>query len=265
MDLDIEGNAALITASSSGLGKAAATALAREGVDVVVNGRDADRLAEAVTDIETAAADGVSIVGQPGDLTDRGDIEALVDRTIEEFGRLDHLVTSAGGPSRMRPLEPDDEDWYYAFDMLVMGVVRAVREAVPHLRDDGGGTVVSITSRVTKEATPSNVLSSAVRMAVIGYEKTLSKELAPDIRANAVLPGAHETPRLTDGWEKAIERGDYESFEEARAARSTGIPVDRPGDPMELGDMVAYLSSPRAGFINGQAIVIDGGSGSATF
>ncbi|MFB6149946.1 MAG: SDR family oxidoreductase [Halobacteriales archaeon] len=265
MDLDIEGNAALITASSSGLGKAAATALAREGVDVVINGRDTDRLAEAIADIETAAADGASVVGQAGDLTDRANIEALVDRTLEEFGRLDHLVTSAGGPPRMQPLEPDDEDWYYAFDMLVMGVVRAVRTAVPHLHEDDGGTIVSITSRVTKEATPSNVLSSSVRMAVIGYEKTLSKELAPDIRANAVLPGAHETPRLTTGWEQAVKRGDYESMAAARAARSTDIPMDRPGDPMELGDMVAYLSSPKAGFVNGQAIVIDGGSGSATY
>ena len=96
------------------------------------------------------------------------------------------------------------------------------------------------------------MLSSAVRMAVVGYGKTLSKELAPDVRTNAVLPGAHDTPRLDD------------FGEDARAAMSERIPVGRAGDPMELGDMVAHLSSPRSGFANGQAIVLDGGSSGST-
>jgi len=262
MDLNIDGNAAVVLASSSGLGKASATALAREGVDVVVNGRDEEKLDDAVAEIASTATG--DVVGHAGDITDESDVESLVERPVEEFGRLDHLVTSAGGPPRLRPLEADDEAWYRAYDLLVISVVRAVREAEAHLRADGGGTIVNITSRIVKEGRPGNVLSSSVRMAVLGFEKTLSQSLAPEIRANAVLPGSHETPRVTDGLEDAVEDGEFDSYEDAYADRVTEIPVGRIGDPMELGDMVAYLSSPRSGFTNGQAIVLDGGQGSST-
>jgi len=258
MDLEIEGDAALVTASSSGLGKASATALAREGADVVINGRDEERLEAAADEVRESATG--EVVTQPGDLTDPDDTAAMVEATVEAFGGLDHLVTSAGGPPSGPFLETTDEDWYDAYDLLVMSVVRAVREAVPHLREDGGGTVVNITSRVVKEASPSNVLSSSVRMAVIGLEKTLSEELAPEVRCNAVLPGAHRTPRITDGAEAAVDRGEFDSLEDALAERAEGIPLERIGDPMELGDTVAFLSSPRSGFINGQAVVVDGGS-----
>jgi 3-oxoacyl-[acyl-carrier protein] reductase len=259
MDLEIEGNAALVTASSSGLGKASATALAREGANVVVNGRDEGRLEAAAEEIrETATGEVVTV---PGDLTVPEDVERLVESTVEAFGGLDHLVTSAGGPPSGPFLETTDEDWYDAYDLLVMSVVRLAREAEPHLRD-GGGTMVNITSRSVKEAIDSLVLSNSVRMSVIGLEKTLSKEFAPDVRVNAVLPGTHETPRITDLVEQAVERGDHDSYEEGLAAWAEEIPIGRIGDPMELGDTVAFLSSPRAGFINGQSVVIDGGDGS---
>jgi 3-oxoacyl-[acyl-carrier protein] reductase len=260
MDLELAGDAVLVTASSSGLGKASATALAREGANVVINGRDEDRLAEARAEIEAVATG--EVVTQQGDLTDAEDIEAMVQRTVEEFGGLDHLVTSAGGPPSGAFLETTDEDWYQAFDLLVMSVVRLVREAEPHLTE-GGGTIVNITSRSVKEAIDSLVLSNSVRMSVIGLEKTLSKELAPEVRVNAVLPGSHETSRIENLVEAAVERGEFDSYEEGMQARGESVPIGRIGDPMELGDTVAYLCSPRAGNINGQAIVIDGGSGSA--
>jgi 3-oxoacyl-[acyl-carrier protein] reductase len=260
MDLELAGDAALVTASSSGLGKASATALAREGANVVINGRDEDRLAAAKAEIEEVATG--EVVTQQGDLTDADDIEAMVQRTVDEFGGLDHLVTSAGGPPSGAFLETSDEDWYQAFDLLVMSVVRLVREAEPHLTG-GGGTIVNITSRSVKEAIDSLVLSNSVRMSVIGLEKTLSKELAPEVRVNAVLPGSHETSRIENLVEAAVERGEFDSYEEGMQARGESVPIGRVGDPMELGDTVAYLCSPRAGNINGQAIVIDGGSGSA--
>jgi 3-oxoacyl-[acyl-carrier protein] reductase len=260
MDLELAGDAALVTASSSGLGKASATALAREGANVVINGRDAERLADARAEIEAVATG--DVVAQQGDLTVAEDVEAMVGRTVEEFGGLDHLVTSAGGPPSGAFLETTDEDWYQAFDLLVMSVVRLVREAEPHLTEDGG-TIVNITSRSVKEAIDSLVLSNSVRMSVIGLEKTLSKELAPDVRVNAVLPGSHETSRIENLVEAAVERGEFDSYEDGMQARGESVPIGRIGDPMELGDTVAYLCSPRAGNINGQAIVIDGGSGSA--
>ena len=256
MDLQIAGNAALVTASSSGLGKASAKALAAEGVKVVINGRDEERLAEAKADVEAVAT--ADVVAQPGDLTDADDIDAMVDRTVEEFGGMDHLVTSAGGPPSGAFLDTDDEDWYEAYDLLVMSVVRLARAAEPHLRE-GEGTIVNITSRSVKEAIDSLVLSNSVRMSVIGLEKTLSQEFAPEIRSNAVLPGPHETQRIRDLVDQAVERGDYESYEDGLSDWS-GNPLDRIGDPMELGNTVAFLSSPKSGFINGTALPIDGGA-----
>lgn len=258
MDLEIDGNVALVTASSSGLGKASATALAREGANVVINGRDSERLEAAAEEIRSDAAG--EVLGVAGDLTDEDDIERLVERTVDAFGGLDHLVTSAGGPPSGPFLETTDEDWYEAYELLVMSVVRLVRETKPYL-DEGGGTIVTITSRSVKEAIDALVLSNSVRMSVIGLEKTLSTEFAPDVRVNAVLPGTHETPRIQDLVEQEVERGEYDSYEEGLAARGQNTPLDRIGDPMELGDTVAFLCSPRSGYINGQAIVIDGGSG----
>lgn len=263
MDLRLDGNAALVTASSSGLGKAAARALAAEGANVVMNGRDEDRLDDAVADVREDAADGASVVGQPGDLTVREDIETLVDRTVEEFGGIDHLVTSAGGPPSGPFLETTDEDWYDAFDLLVMSVVRLVRAAADPLREDGGGTIVNITSRSVKEAIDGLVLSNSVRMGVIGLEKTLSKELAPDVRANAVLPGSHETPRIEELIEQGVERGDYDSYEDGLDDWADDVPLGHIGDPMDLGRTVAFLSSPLSEYVDGVAVPIDGGGGAS--
>jgi len=251
MDLELDGDAALVTASSSGLGKATATALAREGADVLLNGRDDDRLAAAVADVGAAAAPGATVAGHAADISRAGEVAGLVDRAADEFGGLDHLVTSAGGPPPLRPLEPDEADWRAAFDLLVMSVVRAVDAAAP-LLSDGGGTITAITSRVVKEASPGNVLSSAVRMPVVGLTGTLSRELAPEVRANAILPGLHDTPRL-------------DSFDAAGLdARTDDLPLGRLGDPMELGDTIAFLASPRAGYVTGETIAIDGGSLAST-
>jgi len=263
MNLGIDGNAALVTASSSGLGKASAKALAAEGVSVVINGRDEQRLEDAVDEVREGAANGADVVGVSADIAEEGEPERLVERTVEEFGGLDHLVTSAGGPPSGPFLETSDEDWYEAFDLLVMSVVRSVRAAEPHLRDGDGGTIVNITSRSVKEALDALVLSNSVRMSVIGLEKTLSKELAPDIRVNAVLPGAHETSRIQELVEQSVERGEYEDYEDGMDDWSAGVPLERVGETQELGDVVAFLSSDRASYLNGVAVPIDGGSGAS--
>lgn len=261
MNLDIAGNAALVTGSSGGLGRAAATSLAAEGANVVINGRDEGRVDEAVEAISSVGTG--HVIGIVGDLTDPDDITDLVSGTIDEFGQLDHLVTSVGGPKSNRFLDIPERDWYGTYDSLVMSVVRLVNESADALRD-GGGTIVMITSRVVKEASETNPLSSAVRMSVIGIEKTLSRELAPEVRVNAVLPGSHNTPRIRELATQAVDRGDYESIDEVIESRARNIPLGRLGDPKELGDTVAFLSSPRAGFITGETITIDGGQSRST-
>lgn len=181
----LSGETAIVTASSSGLGKASATALAREGANVVLNGRDEEKLEAAIADVETEAAEGVRVLGQQGNITDPGVPDAIVEATVEEFGGLDHLVTSAGGPAPGLLLDTTDQDWYNAYDLMVMSVVRLVRAAADPLREDRG-SIVNITSRTVKEASDSIVLSNSVRMAVIGLQKTLSRELAPKVWVNAI-------------------------------------------------------------------------------
>jgi 3-oxoacyl-[acyl-carrier protein] reductase len=261
MSYGIDSNTALVAASSSGLGKAAAKALADNGTNVVLNGRDDTRLEKAVAEIDKIG-DG-DVIGVQGDLTNPDDIERLVDRTVETFGSLDHLVTNSGGPPSGSFLEMTDEDWYNAYDLLVMSVVRLVREAADPLREGDGGTIVTITSRSVKEAIGSLVLSNSVRMSVIGLEKTLSKELAPEVRANAVMPAPHETARQQELIEDAVERGEYSSYEEGLNAKGEGNPLGRIGDPMELGEVVAFLSSEQSSFVNGTAIPVDGGQGAS--
>ena len=258
MDLGIDGNAAVVTAGTAGLGLASAEALAREGCDVAVCGRDEDRLSRAEAHLE--AIDGGDVLAVQADITDESEIEGFVGAAIGEFGRLDHVVTSAGGPPSGPFLETSDEDWQNAHDLLVMSVVRTVRAAHPTIAEDGGGTIVNITSRSVREVIDDLVLSNSVRRAVIGLMKTLSHEFAPKVRANAVLPGAHETGRIEELVEQGVDRGDFENYEAGLEEWSEGIPLERVGEPRELGETVAWLSSDRSSYVNGAAVPVDGGS-----
>jgi 3-oxoacyl-[acyl-carrier protein] reductase len=257
MDLTLDGDAALVTASSSGLGKASAAALAREGADVVLCSRSADRLEAAAEDVRDGAAGDVHTV--PADITDPDDVDAVVEATVDEFGGLDHLVTSAGGVPSGPFLETSEQDWYEAFDLLVMSVVRTLDAAHEHLVAGDGGTVTCITSTSVSEPIEGLVLSNAVRRGVVGLAKTVAREWAPAVRANVVQPGAHETPRIEELVEASVERGEYDSYEAGLAAWSDDIPLDRVGDPGELGDVVAFLASDRASFVNGASVPVDGG------
>lgn len=258
MNLGIDGDASLVTAGTAGLGLASAEELARAGCDVAVCGRDEDRLDRAEARLE--ALDGGEVLAVQADITDRDEVVEFVETVVDEFGGLDHVVTSAGGPPSGSFLDTDDEDWYDAYDLLVMSVVRTVRAAHPSLAAGGGGTVVNITSRSVQEVIDDLVLSNSVRRAVIGLMKSLSYEFAPEVRVNAVLPGAHETSRIEELVEAAVERGDYESYEAGLADWSEGVPAGRVGDPRELGETVAWLSSDRSSYVNGATLPVDGGS-----
>ena len=257
MDLRVEGNAALVTASSSGLGRASAKALAREGANVTICARGAEDLEEAREEID-AVGDG-DVLAIQADITDPDDISNLVESTVEEFGGLDHLVTSAGGPPSGAFLDTSQKDWYEAYDLLVMSVVWCCEEAYPHLVESDAGSIVNVTSGSVQEVIDGLVLSNSVRRAVIGLMKTLSREFAPDVRVNAMLPGVHETSRIEELVNQALDRGEYDSYEEGIEDWSDGIPLEHVGDPDAFGDAVAFLVSPRASFISGAALPIDGG------
>lgn len=258
MDLHIEGNTALCTAASSGLGRASAEALAREGANVALCGRTESHVQDAGDALRDMGSGDVLAV--QADITDPDHVSAFIEETVDRFGGIDHVVTSAGGPPSGPFTEMDDRDWYQAYDLLVMSAVWTLREAYPHLRESDDGTAVAITSRTVQEVADGLVLSNAVRRTVVGLVKTLSREFGPEVRVNTVLPGAHETGRIEDLIEAAVERGEFEDYEAGYADWADDVPLDRIGEPEELGDVVTFLSSPRASYVNGAAVPIDGGS-----
>ncbi|EJN59732.1 SDR family oxidoreductase [Halogranum rubrum] len=257
MNLELEDDVALVTASSAGLGYGSAESLAEAGANVVVCGRDAEKLATAETALEGVGTG--RVVGVEADITDPDSIENLVEVTVDEFGGIDHLVTSAGGVPPGTFDEMTEKEWYGAYDMLVMSVVWTVKTAAPYLKQSEAGTVTCITSTSVQEAIDGLVLSNAVRRGVIGLVKTLAREYAPNVRANAVLPGAHETARIEELVEDSVDRGEYDSYDEGLQSWADDIPLGRVGDPRELGDVVTFLASRRASFVNGVALPVDGG------
>jgi NAD(P)-dependent dehydrogenase (short-subunit alcohol dehydrogenase family) len=258
MDLELDGNTVLCTAASSGLGYASAESFAREGANVAICGLTEDHIEDAGERLRDIGSGDVLAI--QADITDPDHVEAFVEQTVERFGGIDHVVTSAGGPPSGSFLNMDDDDWYGAYELLVMSAVWTIRASQPHLAESDAGTITAITSRTVQEVADDLVLSNAVRRTVTGLVKTISREFAPEIRTNAVLPGAHETSRIEELIEDSVERGEYESYEEGYEAKGADVPVGRIGDPRELGDVVTFLSSARASFVNGVAIPIDGGA-----
>ncbi|SER24618.1 SDR family oxidoreductase [Natrinema salaciae] len=257
MDFDLDGNGALVTASSSGLGFASVQALAEAGANVAICGRDERRLEDARSDL--AATGSGDVLAVQTDLTAPDDVSHFVSEAVDAFGGIDHLVTSSGGPPSTTFLETDEQDWYQAYDLLVMSVVWTIEAAYDHLLESAHGTITCITSRTVREVADGLLLSNSVRRGVIGLVKTVSREFAPEIRANAVLPGTIETARIEELIEAGIERGTYDDYEAGLEAMASEIPMDRIGEPRELGDVVAFLSSPRSSFVNGAEVPIDGG------
>ncbi|ELZ94978.1 glucose dehydrogenase / 3-oxoacyl-[acyl-carrier protein] reductase [Haloferax mucosum ATCC BAA-1512] len=256
MDLGIDGDTVVVTASSAGLGRASAEALADEGANVVICGRDPERLADAEAELADLAGD---VLGVETDITSKADIDALVEAAVEAFGGIDHVVTSAGGVPPGGFADTTEEAWYGAFDMLVMSAVWTVEAARPYLEASDAGTITCITSTTVNEVADDLILSNAVRRGVIGLVKSLSRELAPSVRVNAVLPAAHETSRIEELVEASVERGDHDTYEAGLQSWADDIPLGRIGGPRELGDVVAFLASDRASFVTGACIPVDGG------
>jgi NAD(P)-dependent dehydrogenase (short-subunit alcohol dehydrogenase family) len=256
MDLGVADDVALVTASSGGLGYASAAALAEAGANVVVCGRDPDRLAAA--EGRLAAVGEGDVHGVRADITDPDDVRNLVDATVATFGGIDALVTSAGGPPSGGFGDTTPDDWYAAYDQLVMSLVWTVEAAFPHLAD-GGGSITCITSTSVREVIDGLVLSNAVRRAVVGLVQSIAREFAPDVRANVVLPGTHATNRIDSLVDQRVADGTYPDREAGLADFADGIPLERVGEPRELGDVVAFLASERASYVTGATLAVDGG------
>ena len=263
MELGLTGKVALITASSKGLGRACAEALAREGARVVINGRRPEELARAAQEIrQVMAVKGADVHTVAGDVTNPEDISRLFKATLARFGQLDILVTNGGGPTPGHFAALSEKDWQAGLDSTLWPVLRLIRTAVPYLQaaqERGGGRIINIVSTSVKQPIPGLFLSNALRPAVIGLAKSLSIELAPDgILVNNVCPGSFDTDRIRHVYEARAEGTPY-TVEQVAEQAAKAIPLGRLGDPRELGNVVAFLASDKATYLTGQTLSVDGG------
>ncbi len=258
MELGLAGKLAVVTGGSSGLGKAAAASLLREGARVLIASRTEEKLQRAVSDLSHLG----EVEALRADLTEARDVEILFGRS-EEMGGADILVISYGGPRIARFPDLDDDDWYQAYELLVMSVVRLARLFGYRMKERGWGRIVLVTSVAIKEVNMNIPLSTSVRLSLAGLVKVLSRELAPEVNVNAVMPGHFMTERQRDLLKsRAAERGI--SLEEMEHEAAREIPLTRFGRPEELGDVIAFLASDRASYMTGSLIPVDGGLLSCT-
>jgi 3-oxoacyl-[acyl-carrier protein] reductase len=255
MDLQLRGKTALVLAASKGLGKACAAALAAEGANVVIGARDPRTLDAAAQEIGATSSGRVLAV--PVDVMKAEEAENIVNTTVREFGRLDILVNNAGGPPFGKFESFDESSWQAAFELTLLSTTRFCRLAIPHLRKSGGGRIINITSLTVMTSFPNSVLSTSLRMGVVGMAKMLSDELGPDhITVNNVAPGLILTDRVKD----TLQPRPGVTEEELLAERARSIPVGRIGKPEELAALVTFLASPLAAYITGATIPVDGGA-----
>jgi 3-oxoacyl-[acyl-carrier protein] reductase len=258
MDLGLRDKVALVAAGSAGLGLAVATELAREGARVAICGRDATRLAAAADAVRDAG--GQEVLAVAADVAQSVDAKRFVDEAASRFGRVDILVTNAGGPPSGEFLDLDEEAWRKGVDLTLLSAVNLCYAAVPHMRQAGGGRIIAITSVSVKQPLRNLTLSNSIRAAVVGLTKTLSIELAPhNILVNSVLPGWTRTQRV-DELMAARTAKQGVAREQVEAGIVGDIPLKRMGEPEEFAAVVAFLASERASYVTGVAIPVDGGS-----
>jgi len=256
MNLGLEDKGVVVLASSGGIGRGVALEFAREGARVMLFARSEDKLAAVEDEIETET--GRRPLHTVGDLTEAGSVEAAIERAAGEFGGLWALFNNTGGPPPGGFDQFDDAAWQSAFELTMLGYVRAIRAALPHMREGGGGRIVNNTSVSTKQAIDGLLLSNVFRSGLVGLGKSLARELGGDgILVNTVGPGRIDTERieqLDTAWAEKAGIALEEQRERARAA----IPLGRYGAPTDFGKVVAFLSSEANAYVTGQNLLIDG-------
>lgn len=261
MDLGLKDKVALVTAASKGLGRAVAREFAREGARVVMCARsDAlERAAEAIR-----AETGAQVLAVRADLTRAEDIEALVEATLREFGRIDILFANSGGPKPGNFLSLTPQDWEEAIQLVLMSTVRLCYAVIPQMLRQGGGSIVANQSYSVKQPIDNLILSNSIRMAVIGLMKSLANEFGlKGIRINTINPTWTMTERVEQLMADRAKRNGT-SIEQEMARVAVEVPLGRMGTVEEYARTVVWLASPAASFIHGHALMFDGGAVRAT-
>jgi 3-oxoacyl-[acyl-carrier protein] reductase len=241
MDLGLSGRTALVCGASSGLGLAAAEALAEEGANVVMFARGRDALQRE--------ADRIGGLAVRGDVTVPRDLERVVARAHEAFGGIDILVNNSGGPPRGTAVGLTAEAVEAAVELLLLSAIRLTELCLPHLRRSPAGRVINIESSSVREPIDNLALSNSIRPGVIGWAKTLARELGPEgITVNSIAPGRIDTPRIAEVYPHGPTESDLRA-----------IPLRRLGLPREVGDVVCFLASDRAAYVTASIVPVDGG------
>lgn len=258
MDLGIRGKRALVCASSKGLGRGCAEALAEAGVDLVLNARGAEALEATAESIRSRHQ--VQVTAVAADITTEAGRAAVLDAA----GQLDILVTNAGGPPPGLWSDWGREDFIVALDANMLTPIALMTALMPGMAARGWGRVVNITSQSVKAPIPQLGLSNAARTGLTGYVAGTARQVAAEgVIVNNLLPGIHATDRA-DALDGGVVAREGITLEEARARRTATIPARRYGTAEEFGKMCAFLCSQHAGFIVGQNILVDGGGTNAT-
>lgn len=258
MDLGIRGKTALVTASSKGLGRACAMALAEAGVHLVLNARGAEALEATATEIR--ARFGVQVQAVAGDITAEGPRAEV----LKAAAGADILVTNAGGPPPGLWSDWSRDDFIRAIDANMLTPIALMQALLPGMMAKGWGRVVNITSQSVKAPIAQLGLSNAARAGLTGFVAGTARQVAPSgVCINNLLPGIHDTDRALslDG---TVVKARGITMEEVRAERMEGIPARRYGQPAEFGAACAFLCSQHAAYIVGQNILLDGGAMNAT-
>ncbi len=241
MDLGLSGRTAIVCGASSGIGLAIAESLAEEGANVVMFARGREALER-----EAERMGGLAV---RGDVTDPRDVERLVARTVEAFGGIDILVNNGGGPPRGPAVGLRAEEIEAAVALLLVSAVRLTELALPHLRQSPAARVINVESSSVRDPIENLALSNLVRPGVVGWAKTLARELGPEgVTVNTLAPGRFDTPRLAEVYPTGPSADDLKT-----------IPLRRLGTPREIGDVACFLASDRAAYVTGTVIPVDGG------
>lgn len=253
MKLGLEGRTVLVMAGSQGIGLASAQGFHAAGANVAI-------CARSRVPLDEAAASMPGCFSMVADVTDETQIEKFVAATRKKFGAIDVLVNNAGGPPPGLFVDLDDGDWGRAVELTLMSAIRATRAVLPDMKERGWGRIVNVSSFGVKQPVPNLTLSNSIRMAVLGWAKTLANQVGPQgITVNTVCPGWTRTARVHKLLaEQSAQSGKSEA--EIEAGLVQNIPLRRAGEPEDVANLVVFLGSEAAGYMTGTAIAVDGGA-----
>jgi len=258
MDLKLTGKVAIVLAASKGLGKAIATTLSVEGAKVIIGSRDINELKKTAAEITAQTDNEVTAIAV--DVSDSEALTGFIQEAAAQFGRIDILLNNAGGPPFDKFENIDDAQWQKAFDQNLMSFARASRLVLSHMQQVGGGRIINIISGSVKSVLNLSVLSTSMRMGVVGMAKMLADEFGPyNITVNNVAPGLILTDRIKHTLPKDVDT------EQDIKDKAKSIPLGRIGQPEELAALVAFLASGQAAYISGTTIQVDGGASRGIF